>query len=176
MEDESQVAVLEKPHARKGESIVKWNHPNREAMIDFIDAIQASGPLLDCPVRHRFTKGLYIREITCPAGAHIVTKILKQQHPFTLSEGRVSIYTEDKGVVKIEAPFTGITEPGTQRAIFCHTRVVWTTYHPNPDNITDLDLIEAMQVAAHDEVIDVENSRIEVADFTTGDVALLKSQ
>lgn len=159
----------------KGDSIVKWDHPERDRMIEFANILAASELQLDCPLRHRFTKGLYIREITCPAGASIVTKILKQQHPFTLSEGEVSIYTED-GVVRRKAPFTGITEPGTQRAIYCHTHVVWTTYHTNPENITDLDKLEAMQVAEAFEVIDRDASRIEVVDFTTGDISLLEAK
>lgn len=166
--------MMETILSETGERIVKWNHPDRDKMVAFVDAIEQSGPLLDCPVRHRFTKGLYIREITCPPGANIVTKVLKQQHPFTLSEGEVSIYTEDGGVVRIKAPFTGITEPGTQRAIHCHTRVVWTTYHPNPDNVTDLDILELRQVAEPTELIDRDAARIEVTDFTTGDLKLLE--
>jgi uncharacterized protein YbdZ (MbtH family) len=99
------------------------------------------GEVLDFPVVNRFTPGLYLREVSVPAGSLVVTKIHKTEHPFVVSKGKISVWTEDKGVVQIEAPYTGITKPGTRRVCFCHTDTVWTTFHPTTE--TDLEKLEA---------------------------------
>ena len=80
------------------------------------------------PVKHTFAGGCYIREIFNPAGFFLVTKIHKKEHPFFLMKGKMSILTED-GVKEIEAPYNGVTLPGTKRAIFTHEDCVFITVH-----------------------------------------------
>jgi hypothetical protein len=101
----------------------------------------------DCfPLTHTFAEGLYVREIRCPAGSLIVTKIFKQTHATFLLSGECSVLTEN-GVQKIKAPFSMITKVGTKRIIYCHTDVVWTTVHHNPSNTKNLDKIEKNVIA-----------------------------
>lgn len=92
------------------------------------------------PLIHRFTPGLYIREIQMPEGSLIVSKIHDTEHPFIVSKGKVSVMTEDNEII-IEAPYTGITKPGTRRSLYCHTDVVWTTIH----KITDGETVEQIE-------------------------------
>ena len=77
-----------------------------------------------CPLRHTFADGSYIREITMPKGMLFVTKIHKITHPYFLLKGDVSVLTEE-GVVRIKAPFHGITLSGTKRVIYTHEDTVW---------------------------------------------------
>jgi hypothetical protein len=100
------------------------------AKIDELEQVMAQAEPLDCPVTHRFTPGLYIREIFMPAGAVITSKIHNTQHPYVVTKGRVSVWIEDTGWVLIEAPYTGITNPGTRRVLLVHEDTVWTTFHP----------------------------------------------
>jgi len=94
----------------------------------------------DCfPLRHSFGDGLYVREITVPAGMLVITKIHKKAHPYFVLKGDVSVLTED-GVKRIQAPFSGMTPAGTKRVCYCHTEVVWTTVHATEE--TDLVKIE----------------------------------
>jgi hypothetical protein len=93
-------------------------------------AIVTNLPAVDCPITHRFTPGLYIREMFAPAGSLITSKIHRTQHPFVLSAGRISVWTEEGGWVELCAPYTGITEPGTRRVAYVHEDAVWTTFHP----------------------------------------------
>jgi hypothetical protein len=86
------------------------------------------------PVKHTFAGGCYIREIFNPAGLILVTKIHKKEHPFFLMKGKMSILTED-GVKTIEAPYNGVTPPGTKRAIFTHEDCVFITVHAT-DRVT----------------------------------------
>jgi len=80
------------------------------------------------PVKHTFAGGCYIREIFNPAGLLLVTKIHKKEHPFFLTKGKMSILTED-GVKTIEAPYNGVTQPGTKRVIYAHEDCVFITVH-----------------------------------------------
>jgi hypothetical protein len=94
-------------------------------------------PMVDCPLVHRFTNGMYIREIFMPKGTLITSKIHKTQHPFTVSKGVVSVKIDSGEWQTIEAPYTGITQAGTRRVLLIHEDCVWTTYHINKDNCQD---------------------------------------
>ena len=80
------------------------------------------------PVKHTFAGGCYIREIYNPANHLIITKIHKKEHPFFLMKGSMSILTEE-GIQHIEAPYQGITKPGTKRAIYTHEECTFITVH-----------------------------------------------
>jgi hypothetical protein len=121
----------------------------------------------DCfPLKHTFADGLYVREITCPAGALIATKIFKQTHATFLLKGEVSVATE-RGVERIKAPYSLITKSGTKRIIFCHSDVIWTTVHANKDDERDIDKIENFVIAeSFDEIPNTpeENLIIDMAE------------
>ncbi|WP_418360172.1 hypothetical protein [Sphingobacterium detergens] len=84
---------------------------------------------VECPVRERLVGGQYLRECTMPAGIMVVSKMHKCEHPFFVTKGKVSVFTEGKGWELIEAPFTGITQPGTKRILYTHEDTIWTTVH-----------------------------------------------
>jgi hypothetical protein len=92
--------------------------------------------IINCPLVHRFTEGLYVREIFFPAGSLITSKIHKTQHQFFLLKGAVSVWINDSEEVYLEAPHIGITEPGTRRVFYVWEDCVWATSHPNPNNET----------------------------------------
>lgn len=81
------------------------------------------------PLNHIFTKGLYTREISMPAGALVVSRIHMYEHPFVILRGRVSVFDGETSTV-LEAPFRGITKAGTKRILYCHEPTVWVTFHP----------------------------------------------
>ena len=104
----------------------------------------------ECPVTHRFTNGMYIRQIFMPAGTLVASKVHKTQHPYTILQGVVSVYIDGVGVERLEAGHMGITEPGTHRLLYIHEDTVWVTFHPNPDNITDLKILEDLIIEPHE--------------------------
>jgi hypothetical protein len=95
-----------------------------------------------CPLIHRFTPNMYIREIFMPKGSLITSKIHMTEHPFTISKGKVSVSIDGNGWEVFEAPYTGITKIGTRRVLYIEEDCVWTTYHVNEDNCTDVAEIE----------------------------------
>lgn len=101
-------------------------------------------------VTHRFTPGLYIREIFMPSGSLLTSKIHRTEHPYVISMGRASVWTESDGMQRLSAPHTGITKPGTRRLLYIHEDTIWTTFHVNVDNNQDLTAIETRIIEPHD--------------------------
>ena len=102
-------------------------------------------PEVDCPLQHVFAPGAYARTIFIPAGTVIVGKIHKHAHLNILSQGSVSVMTEGGGLENLKGPLTMVSPPGTKRAVYAHTDVVWTTIHLTDE--TDLEKIEEHVIA-----------------------------
>ena len=118
-------------------------------LLDKIEAqVIAKLDRVSLPLTHRFTPGLYVREIFMPKGTLVTSKIHKTRHPYVISMGVVSVWTEADGVKNLAAPHTGITEPGTRRLIYVHEDCIWTTFHPT--NETDIDKIEEQIIEKHE--------------------------
>ncbi len=107
--------------------------------IDALEAEMAALPQVDLPLHHVFTPGLYVREIFIPKGTIATTRIHLTEHPFVISAGVVSIWTDDLGCVTLRAPHTGVTKPGTRRVLFAHSDVIFSTFHVTDE--TDPDTI-----------------------------------
>ena len=91
------------------------------------------------PLEHTFGDGMYIRKVRSPAGQLLISKQHKQDHPWFLLEGKLTIIDQE-GSKTITAPANGITKAGTKRLISIIEDVVWVTVHRT--NHTDVDKIE----------------------------------
>ena len=92
------------------------------AIIQNLDVIE--GPLV-----HKFTDGMYIREIFMPAGSLWTSKIHKTEHPYVVSHGKAAVSIDNQEWYEITAPYTGITQPGTRRILYILEDCIWTTFH-----------------------------------------------
>lgn len=110
----------------------------KEAMQQAID--NGDIPKIDAPLEHYFASGLYGRRIYVPAGTTVVTKVHKVQHIAIAIKGTCTVIDQDGKKSIVSAPSVFITEPGTQRAIFCHDDVEWITVHASQSN--DVQVIE----------------------------------
>ena len=111
----------------------------RDEVIDVVESMIASYPQVQCPLVHRFTNSMYIREIFVPAGTLLTTKVHKFEHPFVLSKGSITIW-DGEDEINISAPFCGITKENTRRIIFVLQDCVFTTFH-----VTDKKTIEEVE-------------------------------
>lgn len=84
-------------------------------------------------VTHRFTDGMYIRQIYMKKGAKVVSKTHKTNHPFVILKGDVSVYSANEGVVRYKGPMFGITYPSTRRLLLVHEDTIWITFHPGEE-------------------------------------------
>lgn len=83
---------------------------------------------LGCRYEHSFVPGLYIRKMFIPKGLIIVTELHKTEHPYFIMTGDVTIYLNGE-TSRIVAPYTGITKPGTRRALYTNEDTIWITVH-----------------------------------------------
>jgi hypothetical protein len=97
----------------------------------------------ESPITNVFTPGIYARTVFFPAGTIGTSVTHNTRHPFIISSGEADVISPD-GVTNYIAPYMGITEPGTKRLIHAKKDVTWTTFHANPNNITDPDEIMKM--------------------------------
>lgn len=114
--------------------------------IDQLEASLAGLPAAVMPVTHRFTPGLYIREIFIPKDTLLTSMEHKTEHPFVISKGRIGVRSGTEETI-YEAPYTGITKPGTRRVLYAFEDTIWTTFHPTKE--TDVEKIAAEILEPH---------------------------
>ncbi|MDM1302022.1 SET domain-containing protein-lysine N-methyltransferase [Acinetobacter indicus] len=96
-------------------------------------------PQADCPVAHHFGPGIYIREVTLPAGIFAVGHAQKYEHLNIMLTGKVAIV--DNGVVRVlEAPMIFTGKPGRKVGYVLET-CVWQNVYATEE--TDIDALEA---------------------------------
>lgn len=98
------------------------------------------------PLKHHLAPGIYAREIHLKADTLVVGKIHRHAHLNIISKGSVSVFTEF-GQETLVAPASFISKAGTKRVVHCHEDAIWTTIHPNPDNVQDIETLENMFTA-----------------------------
>lgn len=104
---------------------------NIDEALDFIEMkIVNEMDIMDFPVEHTFTKGLYAREIHMPAGSLLTSKIHKTEHQFRILKGHVAVLDQNGEWLFLEAGHKGITYPNTRRLLYCFSDVIWETFHP----------------------------------------------
>jgi len=99
----------------------------------------------NCPLKHTFADGVYVREITIPKGILLVGKIHRHSHPNFLMSGEVTVITESGGIERLKAPQSIISPPGTKRIVYTHEDTVWITVHVTEEK--DLEKIEDYVIA-----------------------------
>jgi hypothetical protein len=96
-------------------------------------------PLLECKERHYFGPGLYIKEVTMPAGALIVGKVHKVEHMCIMLTGRMILVQEDGTRTEISAPATFVAKPGRKVAYIIETTVFQNIYSTDETNLEKLE-------------------------------------
>ena len=102
---------------------------SRDEVIDVVENIIANQPQIECPVTHRFTKDMYIREVFVPAGTILTSEIHKNEHPHVLSLGKITMWDGEGGEITVTAPYCGITKENARRVVLVHEDCIFTTFH-----------------------------------------------
>jgi hypothetical protein len=91
---------------------------------------------------HSFTPGKYERKITIPAWTVLTGAEHKTAYHVRLEKGTIAVNTDD-GVKVLTAPVDFPAKAGMQRAgRVLDSEVVWVDIYDNPDNCTDLLVLE----------------------------------
>jgi len=99
-------------------------------------------PQVECPLEHHFSDGIYLRQITMPAGIFVLGKKHKTRHLNVVLKGVVEIRTGENEVATITAPCTFESFEGVQKTLHIIEECVWQTIHLNPENIEDIPTLE----------------------------------
>jgi len=110
-------------------------------MMDAAEVVLDQFERYDAPTDHFFWNGFYIRQIHMPKGFVCTTKIHKKRHPFSITKGKVEVCDNEGEYKLMEAPYVGITEPGTRRISRVIEDCTWTTFHA-----TEAESVEAAEV------------------------------
>lgn len=116
--------------------------------MDKLEKFLSEEELYECPITHHFVDGVYCREMFVQKGVTLTSKIHKTKHPFILSMGKIGVIDNNKEPKVFEAPYFGITMPGTRRLIYAFEDSIWTTIHATdivPDSDSEEDLEKAAQ-------------------------------
>ena len=98
-------------------------------------------PQVECPVVHHFGPGIYIREVTLPAGAFAVGHAQRYEHLNIMLAGSVAVIGEDGKAKILRAPTIFVGQPGRKVGVILET-CIWQNVYPNPDNERDIDVLE----------------------------------
>ena len=130
-----------------------------EDVLNMCDVELMKLPPVECPLTHRFTPGMYIREIFMPKGSIVTSLLHLTTHPFFILKGDVNVYYPGLPVERYIAPYTGITKAGTRRLLYNNEDTVWITCH-----ITDLtdpdEIMESITSNDFNPLIDNKNPRV----------------
>lgn len=98
-------------------------------------------PQTECPVKHHFSPGLYMREIFMPADTIVIGKVHKTEHFNILVKGSCFIVHDDGTHDLLTAPLTFVSKPGVQKTLYIVEDMIWMTTHVTEE--TDLAMIES---------------------------------
>ena len=121
-------------------------------LIDELELAMLNHEPIDCPVKHTFVPGMYIREIFMPKGKDgkdnwITSMVHNTTHPYFILKGAVAVYSGNDGVQFLKAGDKGITTPNTRRVLLILEDCVWVTVHVT-DIVPENDSNKAKEVAA----------------------------
>lgn len=91
---------------------------------------------------HHHCAGVYVRQMTVPAGTVLVGKVHREENFFLLVAGEMTVVGDTGEPLRVKAPFMIVTQPETKRVGFAHTDCIVLNIHGNPDNERDLEKLE----------------------------------
>lgn len=95
----------------------------------------------DCPIRHLFGPGIYIREVHFPAGIMVIGHEHKDAHTNLFLSGKLNLYQGDGSYQTLEAPAFFVSPPGRKMA-YTLTPCVWQNIYATEE--TDVEALEDM--------------------------------
>lgn len=123
------------------QELINNNIPTLEQILRLQEAMIPLRDPLPEP-NHYFAKGLYLRELTVPAGMLIVGKMHKSQHFVIITKGKAEVLsTQGRSIVT--AGYVALSEPGIKRVVLALEDTTFINVHLNEDDTQDLEIIEA---------------------------------
>ena len=109
------------------------------------DAMLAQTEQVECPLTHRFSDGVYVREIFMPQGTFVLGAEHKTKHLNVILMGRARVLVDGE-VKEIRAPYTFESEAGVRKVLYILEDMIWQTIHVNADDERNVEQLEARLV------------------------------
>lgn len=113
---------------------------------------------VEMPVTHRFSPGIYTREIFMPADTYVIGHIHKTRHLNVVLTGRASVLIEGE-MHEFVAPCVFESGAGVQKVLHIHEDCRWMTIHANPGDSRDVAAIEETLVELSPEFLKEKGDR-----------------
>lgn len=98
-------------------------------------------PQADCPLRHHFGPGTYVRELEIPPGVFAVGRKHKFGCVNIMLTGKMRLLVNGE-IRDLAAPQIIHTPAGSQKVAYVFETVRWVTVHQNGADETDIERIE----------------------------------
>ncbi len=125
-------------------SIEKDDTPTREQIVQLQEAMLP----IQCPQpepTHFFAPGMYLRELTVPAGMLLVGKIHKHTHFLVVTKGKAEVISEF-GRSIVEPGHISVSQAGVKRVVLALEDTQFITIHLNSTDTQDLAVVEAEHI------------------------------
>lgn len=125
-------------------SIEKDVAPTREQIVQLQEAmlpIQCTQP----EPTHFFAPGMYLRELTVPAGMLLVGKIHKHTHFLVVTKGKAEVISEF-GRMIVGPGHISVSQAGVKRIVLALEDTQFITVHLNSTDTQDLAIVEAEHI------------------------------
>ncbi|CAB4123394.1 SET domain containing protein [uncultured Caudovirales phage] len=123
-------------------------------------------PQVSCPVIHRFSPGVYIREVCIPANTFAVGHYQNFEHLNVMLKGRVSVLNENGSVTELTAPLIFVGKPG-RKIGYIHEDIVWWNIYQTEE--TDVEKLESRFITKSNEFnsqqLQLFKSEVDTADY-----------
>jgi hypothetical protein len=123
-----------------GERIVAAQMAPTPHQIEYVEGLMLEQPQAPCNVRHIFGPGLYVRELSMPAGTFAIGHYQKTAHLNVMLKGRVTVMNGDGTTTELSAPQVFIGQPG-RKVGHVTEDMVWLNIYATDE--TDVDTLEA---------------------------------
>ena len=124
------------------------SEPTWKEKISFLVNEMSAIPQVDCPLKHYFAPGIYVREIFMPAGSVVIGKIHKTEHFNIIQKGCVTLHNADGSKEILTGPLTFVSKPGVQKVLYIHEDTIWSTVHKTENK--DIESLEAELIEPDD--------------------------
>lgn len=111
---------------------------------------------VECNVVHRFSPGIYIREVTVPAGTFAIGHHQNFEHTNIFLKGRVTVLQEDGTTSELVAPMIFTGKPG-RKIGYIHEDMVWLNVYATDE--TDIETLESIFLTKSDSWIESNSEK-----------------
>lgn len=113
------------------------------SLVEKVNSLQSfmlEQPQVKCEVFHRFAPGIYVREVSVPAGTLAIGHWQKTEHLNIMLKGRVTVLNDDGTTNELVAPMIFVGKPG-RKVGYIHEDMVWQNIYATTE--TDVEKLEA---------------------------------